>query len=228
MRYDAILIDADDTIFDFHAAEREAIAGVIQRFGIQDPDAPRVYHRVNQACWDLFEKGLLSQDALRVKRFRDFLEHYGLKNDPEEAGEQFVEELSRQRMLLPGAQEVIAEIAGRLPVAIVTNGIASVQHGRIDGSPIKQYISALVISGEQGFQKPDPRMIYRALEMLGDIEPSRALMVGDSLTSDIRAANLAGVDACWYNPEGKVAPAEYAIRYELGDIRKLSEIALEA
>ena len=93
--------------------------------------------------------------------------------------------------------------------------------------PCAKYLSAFIISGELGVQKPDPRMLYAALEALGGVDKSRALMVGDSLTSDIRAANRAGIDACWYNPEGKVAPPEYSIRYEIADIRALPDIALQ-
>ena len=123
--------------------------------------------------------------------------------------------------------KAVRAVAAHLPVAVVTNGIPKVQHGRMDPSPPRQYLSAFIISGELGVQKPDPRMLYAALEALGGVDRSRALMVGDSLTSDIRAANRAGIDACWYNPEGKAAPPEYSIRYEIADIRALPDIALQ-
>ncbi len=226
MRYEAILIDADDTLLDFRAAEGQAIGEVIADLGIGDPGAAELYSRLNDACWKDFERGRVTQAELRVRRFRDFLAHYGLADDPEAVGERYTEALSRQGMLLPGALEAVKEIAAQRPIAIVTNGIASVQHGRMDRSRIKEYASALVISGEVGFQKPDPRMIFRALSLLGGIAPERALMVGDSLSSDVRAANNAGVDACWYNPGGAKAPAEYAIAHEIREIRKLPEIAL--
>jgi len=226
LQYDAILIDADDTLLDFRTAERNAIAEVIEALGISDPEAGEVYSRINHACWKEFERGTMTQAELRVRRFGDFLQFYGVSADPEEVGGRFTGALSRQGMLLPGALEAVRAIAERLPVALVTNGISSVQHGRIDASPLRPYISALVISGEVGFQKPDPRMIFRALEMLGGVEPGRALMAGDSLTSDVLAANRANADACWYNPSGELAPAGYKIRYEIRNIRELPGIAL--
>ena len=227
MLYDAILIDADDTLFDFRGAEKNAIGEIITRLGIEDASAPQVYHRLNKACWEAFERGEVTQAELRVRRFRDFLRHYGLDADPQEVGEAYTEALSHQSLLLPGALEAVQAVAARLPVAVVTNGIPKVQHGRMDPSPLRKYLSAFIISGELGVQKPDPRMLYAALETLGGVDRSRALMVGDSLTSDIRAANRAGVDACWYNPEGKAAPPEYSIRYEIADIRALPDIALQ-
>ena len=227
MLYDAILIDADDTLFDFRAAEKNAIGEIIARLGIEDADAPQVYHRLNRACWEAFERGEVTQAELRVRRFRDFLRHYGLENDPERVGEAYTQALSHQGMLLPGALETVRAIARRLPVAVVTNGIASVQRGRMARSPLQAHLSAFVISGELGVQKPDPRMLYAALEALGGVKTDRALMVGDSLTSDIRAANRAGMDACWFNPEGRIAPPEYDIRYEICDIRRLTDVALQ-
>ena len=131
-------------------------------------------------------------------------------------------------MLLPGALEAVRAIAEKLPVALVTNGISSVQHGRIDRSPIRPYISALVISGEQGFQKPDPRMIFRALELLGSIEPGRALMAGDSLTSDGSPRTARALDGVLATIRpAEIAPAEVQNpNTNIRDIRELPDIAL--
>jgi len=84
----------------------------------------------------------------------------------------------------------------------------------------------VIISQEVGAQKPEPQMVFAALKALGGIAPEDALLCGDSLTSDILAANRAGVDACWYNPRHKAKPADLSIRYEIDDIRKLIDIAL--
>ena len=227
MRYDAILIDADDTLLDFHTAEQNAIGEVISFLGITDPEAAQIYRRLNQACWADFEAGKVTQDELRVRRFRDFLGHYGMTNDPRAVGERYTEALARQGMLLEGALEAVRDIAARLPVAVVTNGISRVQHGRIDASPLRPYISALIISGEMGFQKPDPRMIFAALEALGGTTPERALMVGDSLNSDMLAANRAGVDACWYNPQQLAVPQGFSIRWQIRHLRQLPAVALQ-
>ncbi len=226
MKYDAILIDADDTLFDFRAAERAAIGDILTLLGIQDVEAPRIYHEINRACWEAFERGELTQKELRVQRFRRFLEHYGCDRDAAQIGERYTQSLSRQSFLLPGALETVREIAQKRPVVVVTNGISSVQRSRMDASPLKQYIHSMVVSGEIGVQKPDPRMLYEALSRLGNLPAERALMVGDSLTSDVLAANRAGVDACWYNPEQKPLREGFHVRYEIRDIRALTEIAL--
>lgn len=224
MRYDAILIDADDTLLDFHAAEQTALDEMLRELGLLTDQARADYRKVNRACWQALERGEITQARLRHKRFEDFLSLYGRDDDPAAVGEKYLECLSRQGVLLPGALEAVKAIAAKLPVALVTNGIASVQHGRVDASPLRPYLKALVISEELGCAKPNPRMISEALRLLGGISPARALMVGDSLASDMLCARNAGVDACWVNPAGAPRPPEVPIRYEIASISELPGI----
>lgn len=227
MKYSALLLDADDTIFDFQAAEAFSIQKVIEFAGIADPEAPHVYHEINAGHWRALERGETTQAKLKVERFRDLAAHYGIDCDAQEMCNLFVATLATCGQLIPGAVETVAEIAKHMPVAIVTNGIPQVQHGRFDNSPIMEHISALVISGEVGYTKPDPRLLYAALEKLGGIAPEKALVIGDSLTSDIAAANAAGIDAYWYNPKGKERPKKYAIAGELRTIEDAIAAALK-
>lgn len=224
MPYRALLLDADDTIFDFRAAEAHAIAEVIALAGVSDPRAADVYSEINRGYWRKLERGEVTSSELRVARFRDFAKAYSLSMKADVLADAFVAALSRRRELIPGALETVAAIAQIMPIAIVTNGIAEVQHARFDESSILRHVSALVISGEVGCQKPDPRIVFRALELL-DARPEDALLVGDGLQSDMRAAENAGVDACWYNPKRLARPAGVRIKYEIDNIRALVKIA---
>jgi 2-haloacid dehalogenase len=226
MRYRALLIDADDTIFDFGAAEKRAIAEVISFAGVTNPDAPDVYSEINKSYWRKLERGEVTTAFLRVARFRDFADRYNVSIDAQTLADEFVRALSRQHDLIPGALETLEIIAGHMSIAIVTNGIPEVQHARFDASPIMRFVSHLVISGEVGSQKPDPRIVHEALSCLGGVAPKDALLVGDGLLSDILAANRAGVDACWYNPKSLARPEGAKIEYEIKDIRELAGIAL--
>ena len=226
MRYQAMLIDADNTLFDFNESERRAISEVLEKYGYTDPDAAKVYHECNDRQWKLLEKKLTNHDRLRIDRFVDFIERYGRDDDPAAMCDDYVDALSRQHILIPGALEMVAEVAKHMPVAIVTNGIKQIQRARFMHSPMMEHVKALVISHEEGVDKPDPRLLYIALEKLGGIAPENALMVGDSLTSDVQAAINAGMDACWYNPAGKSAPEGMEIKYTVNDIRDVAAAAL--
>ncbi len=224
MKYDAILIDADDTLFDFRAAERAAIGDILTLLGIQDVEAPQIL-KINRASSGRLERGELTQKELRVLGFATFSSipaAIGTRRDWRK-----VYAIAFPAELSPSGR--FGNRAGnrqKRPVVVVTNGISSVQRSRMDASPLKQYIHSMVVSGEIGVQKPDPRMLYEALSRLGNLPAERALMVGDSLTSDVLAANRAGVDACWYNPEQKPLREGFHVRYEIRDIRALTEIAL--
>ena len=226
MRYKALLIDNDETLMDFHAAEGNAIAQVNAFLGIDDPSAREHYSAINAKCWLDYEKGQITQEEVKVRRFREYLALYGVDAKPEEVTERYADALAEQCILLDGALDVLKAVSTKMPIALVTNGIGRVQRRRLEKGNLWGYFQAVIISQEVGAQKPEPQMVFAALKALGGIAPEDALLCGDSLTSDILAANRAGVDACWYNPRHKAKPADLSIRYEIDDIRKLIDIAL--
>lgn len=221
MKYEALLFDIDDTLLDFAVAEERALSRMLPAFGLDVPGAAACYRACNDACWRALERGEMSQEELRYRRFADFLRAMDSPLDPVTVGDSYMNSLSRESVLLPGALETLQLLAPHAPIAAVTNGIAFIQHGRIDGSPIAPFLSILVISEELGVAKPDPGILYEALRQLGGIAPDRALFVGDSLTSDIACARNAGVDACWVNPKGLARSRDLPIRYEVRSVREL-------
>ena len=225
MRYKGIFIDADETLFDFQAGERVAAGRVLEFLKIRESGALEAYSEINAALWRDLEKGLTTQAQLKVRRFELLMERYGAGGDPAAAAEYYVEALSEQSMLLPGALEAVERIAEVLPVSIVTNGISKVQRGRMGRSPLRHLIKDFVVSEEIGFAKPDPRVLEIALRGLG-VAPRDALMAGDGM-ADMRCAQNAGVDGCWVNPNGKKLPEDLKPLYEIWDISLLPDIALQ-
>ena len=217
-RYDVLLCDADNTIFDFDKAEELAFDDACAFAGVENtPENFAAYSRINKALWKLLEQGGITQKELRVRRFAEFTEAIGRPDiDAPAMAMAFVESLGSQSVPIDGAVEAVARWSRILPVIIVTNGIARVQHGRMDKSAVKPLIAGMVISEEVGVAKPDPKMLYMGMEMAGVTDKTRALMLGDSLSSDIAAAANAGIDACWYNPgwaeNTKGLPVAYEIR----------------
>ena len=226
MAYRAMLIDADNTLFNFTESEKRAIAILFDQYSITAPDAEAKYHAANSAQWKLLEEGKTTHDRLAIDRFRDFIALMGEDWDAEKMCADYIAALSAQHILIPGALEMVEKVAAHMPVAIVTNGIRQIQHARFDDSPISEHIKALVISHEEGVDKPDPRLLFIALEKLGIDSPADVLMVGDSLSSDIGAANNAGMDSCWYNPAGKPAPEGMNITHIITDITEAAAVAL--
>lgn len=220
-KYGVLLADADGTLLDFSKAEDRALKAACEAMGIAIGQAQaEQYKAINEALWKAFERGEVTQDALRVLRFERFLQALGSDGDAAEMGEHFVRALSLQTDEIDGALAFLRAASARVPVVIVTNGIASVQRSRLSLSPLRAYTAGHVISGELGFAKPDARMIQAALDIV-QAAPQDALMLGDSLTSDIAAAHNAGVDSCWFNPQGLPNPGPLAPTYTVAHLREV-------
>lgn len=221
-RYDLLLCDADNTIFDFEKAEEYAFYDACRAAGIEATgELLSTYSVINQSLWELLEKGGITQSVLRVRRFELFLEKIGCDFDAPTMATAFTDSLGRQSVPIAGAFEALKRWSALVPVIIVTNGISKVQHGRMDNCPIATFISGLVISEEVGVAKPHPKMLEIGMEMAGVTDKRRVLMLGDSLSSDIAAAANADIDACWYNPKGMENKKNLPVAYE---IRSLDEV----
>lgn len=211
MHYQVVLFDADGTLFDFHRAEREAIRAAFEAYHLEfSADLHgAAYTRVNAQIWKEFEQGLISGGTLARERFRrlfDELESSSALSmpaasiDPSAFAESYLSFLGRGAYPLPGAEALVTALAGAARLAIITNGFAQVQRSRFSRTPFMRHFDAVFISSEIGSQKPDPAFFQPVLERYRDVEKQSMLIVGDSLTSDIRGGMNVGIETCWYNP----------------------------
>lgn len=226
MRYKAILMDSDETLLNFELAEEKALHILFDHLRMEYDLVSGDYKRINSACWTAYEKGEMTQKELRIKRFSDFLLLHPCDLSAHEAAAYYEHALSMQHDELPGAYEAVRRISSVLPIAIVTNGIQTIQRPRMESCSLRPFFSEIVISEEVGFSKPRPEMLLIALKKLGGIDPGDALMIGDSLTSDMRAAENAGIDFLWYNPKGKKRPDDAWITFETDSISDYADYAL--
>lgn len=199
MKYKYILCDADDTLLDFAAAERQAFSDATEVFGIRDSDELYArYHDINDSHWKKLELGLTTRERLKVERFSELFSETGIL--PTAKAEAFsscyLDMISKQDKLLPNVEETLSSLYGKYKIYIVTNGTAQVQHGRLDRSPLMKYVSGLFISEELGAAKPSHAFFDRVLAEVGDYDVSAYIVVGDSPSSDIKGAVNYGMDSC--------------------------------
>jgi 2-haloacid dehalogenase len=226
--YRGFLIDADNTIFDYDRAEREALAGTLAEAGLEPTPAIReAYRRINDGFWRAFEQGAVTQEGLKVERFRQLLAETApdCRTDPAVLSRRYLELLAMQVHLLPHAASAIADLAGRAALGLATNGIPEVQRGRLGCSGLASCFRTVLISGEIGIAKPDPRFFLLGAERLG-LPLSEVLCVGDVPTTDIRGARAAGMASCWVAAPGTVwPPGEPGPDYTIRDLRALVPLA---
>jgi len=225
MKYTWLLFDADGTLFDYDRAEATALRRTFEQTGhLLEPGYVETYRRINQQMWVEFEQGRLSQEKLRTRRFELLFESLGIATDPEVFSREYLRNLAEGTDLIEGAEEVIKALHGRAGLAIVTNGLKEVQGPRLARSAIADCISAMVISEEVGAAKPDQRFFEAAFQRIENPGKDNVLIVGDSLSSDIRGGNNYGIDTCWFNPMGKPPDLDVEIRYEISCLKELLDL----
>lgn len=205
MRYQYLLIDNDNTLMDFNAAERKALLDALEAFALPADEAVcQAYHAINDAQWKALERGETTQAHLRVERFRLLLRVLGRADiAPTAMSDRYNLALGSHADLLPGAEDFIRAVHGRMKIALVTNGISVIQRSRLAKCPLAPLFDAVVISEEVGAAKPDPRLLFAALAQLGCTDRAQAVMMGDSATADIPAAVSAGIDSIFFSPRGR-------------------------
>jgi YjjG family noncanonical pyrimidine nucleotidase len=226
-KYDYVLLDADNTLLDFDDSERWALGALLDTYGYPTTsESFAVYHRINRALWNAFEKGELAQEQVISRRFQYFMEEMGGNHDPVVMNQDYMKKLAQKGALLPGAEVFCRQLTPYCTLAIVTNGTAEVQRKRLLVSSILGYFSHVFISAEIGYQKPAHEFFDIVFKELSIKDRSRVVMVGDSLTSDIQGGLNAGIDTIWYNPKGRptgtVKPT-----WEVGNYAAAASLILE-
>ena len=108
MRYTTLLFDADNTLFDFDAAEASSLRAVCKSLGVEmDRQTFNLYHHINKKCWADFEKGNLPQEEIQFTRFSRFLKRLASDADPIEIGNQYLNGLSKSETLVEGTIEML-------------------------------------------------------------------------------------------------------------------------
>lgn len=206
MSHKYLLLDADGTFLDFERTEKEALGLLFAHFGI-DEGLSSSYHTANAQCWEEFEKGLITMEELKERRFDLFFRSQGLDLDAGEASRLYIDELSRHAYYIDGAEELLAHLSRGHSLSVITNGIAQVQRGRLEALGAMRFFDHVVISEEVGVQKPSKAFFERALALIG-AEKEDCLVIGDSLTSDIKGAQDAGMDAFHLHLGKPAAPVD--------------------
>ena len=224
--YRHLFFDADGTLFDFDRAEQQAFALMAQELSLpSDESAFARYKSCNEECWKLFEKGMVTLAQLKTQRFDRFFSSLSLEGDSEKASASYQYHLSGQGILFEQSIKVLQVLTERgYTLYLASNGIADVQRGRIAHAKIGPYFKGIYISEELEVQKPDTRFFEQMLgkEQLLDHKKS-CLMIGDSLSSDIKGGIDSGLDTVWINA-GNQEPQVVVPTYTLTHLGQLLQL----
>ena len=223
--YAWLWFDADGTLFDYNRAEAAALRNTFHSLTLPFEDSYLdVYRRINHDLWQALERQEITQAVLGSRRFEQLMEALQVSGSPEQMGSVYVEQLSICSELIDGAYDVLQTLYEKSQIAIVTNGLQAVQRGRLEYSSIKPFVRELIISEEIGAAKPGAAFFDTAFDRCGSPSKQDVLIIGDSLTSDIRGGLDYGIDTCWFNPSGETRPQGWAITYEIRQLQDVLQI----
>lgn len=225
-KYDLLLFDLDQTLLDFSAAEKHAYAALCATFHITDVEGTYpIYERVNRKTWAELEQKLINADQVKTLRFERFAEELNLTADPIEMSAEYLLRLSEDHTEIPGAIELIKDLSLSYRLGLVTNGLSVVQHPRITNSGLRPLFEGIFISEDLGVSKPSKEYFDVVFRIFEDVKKDRALIVGDSLNSDIKGGLDYGIDTCWIDPKNQTA--KFTPTYQISDVTGLREVLIE-
>ncbi len=225
MKFRSILIDIDDTLFDFGMAERVAIAKAYRDYGI-DPSEKNLarYSEINIAQWEAMERGELSRDQVLLRRHELFFAELGVEVPIQEFEDRYRSYLGVGHYFMDGAEELLEYLYGKYDLYVASNGVAQTQYSRMASAGIGKYFKEVFISETTGSHKPEKDYFDYCFARMENFDPETTLIIGDSLSSDIKGGLNAGIKTCWYNPKGKSGRPDIVPHYEIRDLKEIQKI----
>lgn len=221
-KYTTILFDADETLLDFGKDETQALTLILEKYGIETSEENiKTYKEINVGLWKALERGEIDKPTLKKIRFTLFFEKIGFVTDKDhyKINEEYLGNLSAGGNLLDGAKELIEKLkAEGYDLYIVTNGIEQTQKRRLTKAGILPYFTEIFVSEAIGHQKPKKEYFDYVLSHIKEKDIGRVLLIGDSLTSDIKGANDAGITCAWLRHDVTADYSAYQPDFIIDDI----------
>ncbi|MEE8593673.1 MAG: YjjG family noncanonical pyrimidine nucleotidase [Candidatus Bipolaricaulota bacterium] len=227
--YTWLILDADGTLLDFRRSEAAALDKTPAQMGLQVPgDFCDTYHSINDSLWREFEAGVLRAHEVRTKRFMRVFEELGIAGDSNVFSEAFLKNVIQESTFIDGAESLLARLKNRIGLVLLTNGFADVQRARIAQLGLGDTFDHVIISEEVGVAKPERAIFEIVFERIGRPNKANVLIVGDSLSSDIRGGSEYGIDTCWFNTDQRTNATAIEPTYEIGHLNEVAELLFRA
>lgn len=226
-KYKYLLWDVDGTILNFELAERAAIRSLFDRFklGYCSDEMLMYYSQINKRYWQLMESGKIKKDKMLVERFVEFFSYKGINADiAAEFNKEYQIALCDTIVFNDDAIDIIKHQKKTCKIIIVTNGTEVVQEKKLERSGLNDIVDNVFISELVGFEKPNIKFFEKVILEVGIKDLKEALIIGDSLTSDIQGGHNIGIDTCWYNPKNEENTTLLSPTYTIRNLHELENI----
>lgn len=227
MNFTTILWDVDGTLLDFRAAEKAAVQALFREFSLGEctDEMVRRYSQINEVFWQRLERNELTKPQILVGRFEQFFSEIGISAALAPAfNDRYQLALGDTIVFRDDSLNIVRSLRGRVKQYAVTNGTVTAQNKKLTASGLKDLLDGAFLSEGVGAEKPNMAFFDAVFDAIRPTDLSKVLIIGDSLTSDIRGGNNAGIRTCWYNPDHLPARPGYNIDYIISDLHEVPEI----
>ncbi|MFS9108725.1 YjjG family noncanonical pyrimidine nucleotidase [Streptococcus infantis] len=226
MTYKFLLFDLDHTLLDFDAAEDVALSQLLNEEGVEDIQTYKNYYvPMNKALWKDLEQKKITKVELVNTRFEKLFAHFGIEKDGAYLAARYQFFLSKQGQIFPGVEDLLKNLIHQgYELYAATNGITTIQTGRLAQSGLAPYFNQVFISEQLQTQKPDALFYEKIGQQIAGFSKEKTLMIGDSLTADIQGGNNAGIATIWYNPHHLENHTQAKPTYEVDSYQALLEL----
>lgn len=201
-----VFFDLDNTLWDFDANAREALRVLFERHQLhlhsnyQVDQFIALYEDVNKAYWKKYEKGEVSKEILRTRRFSDTFEIMGIQSalQPSNVWDEYLDICPYMPILIPGAIECLSKISQNFKIGILTNGFEETQQIKLQASGIGKYVDFIQSSERVGLAKPQTDFFLQVFNSLS-IVPDECCYIGDNLETDVWGGINAGIQTAFFD-----------------------------
>lgn len=225
MSYKILLFDLDDTLLDFGANEADSLKKLFEHHGYPfSPEMFQIYNSVNKQLWTDYENGKIGLDDVLSFRFSKTMLQLGEVVNGIEWEKMYRELLGDGHQHVEGAFEVCQRLSATHRLFVITNGITRTQIKRLKQSGLSVFFEDVFDSQSIGFQKPATEFFDYVENHIEGFNRKEALIIGDSLNTDIKGGLLSGIDTCWVNRTAKESPTEIQSTYTIKSLTELYDI----
>ena len=223
--FEFLFLDLDDTILDFQKAEHVALSKTLRGFGLEPTETVlKRYNLINKAHWEALERKELTREQVLLGRFQVLFEEMGISAEPVKVARAYEHNLSIGHWFLPGAEEAVARLSRKYKLYLTSNGTASVQKGRMTSANLYRFFENVFVSQDIGVNKPAVEYFENCFAQIPGFDKTKAIIVGDILTSDILGGQNAGIATCWVNPHHKQGRPDIRVDYEIEALSQLEDL----
>lgn len=228
-RFDTILWDVDQTLLDFKKSEDYAIRYCFRKFGREATgETVAIYSAINEGFWKRIEKGEINKKEALVQRFYQLFQQIGEEEmDAAAFQAEYADALGSVYYYQDDSYELLKSLRGKYRQYLVTNGVTYTQMKKLRLSGFDQLADGIFVSEQIGVPKPYKEFFEKCFSMIPGFCREKALIVGDSLSSDMQGGNNAGIATCWYNPAGFENSLDIKIDYEIKNLNEIWDVLQE-